>query len=494
MDSSKVISFNQHVVLELPSGNLKIAELRPNNSISLGKFGAFYINDIIGYPLGSRFEINYEVKEGEEGFAEDSKEKKKPKHMQKKIPIGKAKLMIETPAINETSDDNEDRSDSIGTIADELEYENSLNNKNLNIKGNPSEIQELSMAEIEEMKKQYANTNSQDIINKIIQSHKEFNLKTKYSQLKYLNRKKSKFSKEFIVHKMTGRLLLNYLIDKGDIQRIMDMSEESIGMILNYGNVKSNGKYLVIDETGGLLVYFMMERMFGHVTENDMENKKFEGEIIVIHENEHVNLDLLKFSNYSEKFIKKHIKSISILDFFEPPTEEEINNGFTKLTREELSKLSNGERNVYQRRIKGYYKQCQIVELTKNDRKYDGLIVASTLQLTQLIPRLGPKIHGSRSIICYSQFKEILLELSHELYSDLNYLAPTLMETRCRPYQSVRGKLHPLMTMRGGGGYLMWSLKVEPAPPIPSIEIEPKEDISETKNEETEAETKKQKI
>ena len=54
--------------------------------------------------------------------------------------------------------------------------------------------------------------------------------------------------------------------------------------------------------------------------------------------------------------------------------------------------------------------------------------------------------------------------LAHTLYSDLRFLAPSILETRCRPYQSIRGKLHPLMTMKGGGGYLMWCHRVIPAP------------------------------
>ena len=57
MDPLTQLAFNQHVILKLPSGNWKIVELKPNASISLGKFGAFNVDDIIGYPLGTTFEI-----------------------------------------------------------------------------------------------------------------------------------------------------------------------------------------------------------------------------------------------------------------------------------------------------------------------------------------------------------------------------------------------------------------------------------------------------
>lgn len=453
MDPLKLITFNQFVILKLPSDNLKIVELRPNGSISLGKFGAFNVNDIIGYPLGTTFEILYD----EDGVDTKVEEKKivDKRHLNK-IPVGKVKVQDQNRKIIRENEKNvEDNEDNNNNMNELIGMNSSENNQNLINLGN--DVQKLSMKEIEELKKN--KKNSKDIIEKIIKSHDKFHEKTIYSQAKYLKRKRQKFAKFFTVNYLSSSLLLEYLLDKGDIQKVMDMSEESLGMLLNLGNIKSNGKYLVIDETGGLIVYAMMERMFGGKNNIDIN-----GEIIVLHENEHVNLDLLKYSNYDEKFIRKHIKSISLLDFFEPPNKKEIDETFTLLSKEEVRELKGSKKNLYQRRVKWYYSQMEMIRITNKEFKYDGLIVGTTLELKSLIPIIGDRVHGSRNIVCYSQFKETILELSHELMNDLRYLAPSIYEVRCRPYQSERGKLHPLMTMRGGGGYLMNCHKVIPAP------------------------------
>lgn len=312
-----------------------------------------------------------------------------------------------------------------------------------------------------------------------------FHQKTVYSQEKYLKRKKQKFAKFFTVEYMSSSGLLQYLLDKGDVVRALDLSEESMGMILNLANIRSNGTYLCVDETGGLLVYALLERMFGG--END---SKATGKIVVVHENEHANLDLLKFSNYSEDFIQEHVKTVSILDYFEPPSLEEVEEAFTPLSEEQLKSMKSNRKGAYFRRLKWYNNQLEIIDWATK-QEYDGLVVSSTLHLPSLIPRLGERVHGSRPIVCYSQFKETVLELSHTLYNDLRYLAPTIVETRCRPFQTIRGRLHPLMTMRGGGGYMMWCHKVIPVDQSdeklqPRVEQDTKSAESDAKKQKTE--------
>lgn len=464
MDPLTKIAYDNHVLLRLPSNNLKICELKPNSDISLGKFGAFRVNDIIGYPLGTTFEIYYDQTEE----APDRSDKSKVN----KIPVGKLRILEERASANGPASEDEN------TPQPELQtFESSESNKNLINIGN--KIQKLTMEEIEELKKQ--SVSGEQIISKMIEAHGGFHQKTVYSQEKYLKRKKQKFAKYFTVEYLSSTGLLHYLIEKGDVVRAMDMSQETMGMMLNLGNIRSNGTYLCVDETGGLLVYALLERMYGGDNESPAT-----GKIVVVHENEHPNLDLLKFSNYSEEFIERHVKTISILDYFEPPTIEEVREAFTPMTDEQLKEMKSNKKGAYYRRLKWYHNQLDIIALA-TEIQYDGLIVASTLHLPTFVPRLGEKVHGSRPIVCYSQFKETLLELSHALYSDYRFLAPSIVETRCRPYQTIRGRLHPLMTMRGGGGYIMWCHKVIPAQEdIMNVKVQAPED--------TPVDAKKQKV
>ncbi|CCK71973.1 tRNA 1-methyladenosine methyltransferase subunit GCD10 KNAG_0I01880 [Huiozyma naganishii CBS 8797] len=449
MDPLKEIAFDQHVIVTLPSEKGKIVELKANGSVSLGKFGAFYVNDVVGYPLGTKFEIYYEDQvAGTEEYAPLTKRDTK------KVPIGKVRVLERDTSLASSAPNVSTRE---GT-ADNVELANvksSENNRDLINLG--SEIQKMSASEIEELKKQSMSSN--EIISRIIESHGSFDKKTVHSQEKYLKRKKQKFNKEFTIDYLSSSALLDFLIEKGDIQRVLDLSEETMGMLLNLANVRANGTYLCMDETGGLVVYAMMERMFGGTDCADAV-----GTIVVLHENEHANLDLLKFSNYSEQFIGERIVTVSLLDFFEPARVEEIESRFQPLPKEEVFALKAGKKNTYYRKLKWYKTQMRLLKYT-TDVAHDGLVVASTLYLPELIPLLSDRVHGSRPVVCYSQFKETLLELSHVLYADLRFLAPTIYETRCRPYQTIRGKLHPLMTMRGGGGYLLCAHRVIPTDP-----------------------------
>ncbi|SCU88422.1 LADA_0E10044g1_1 [Lachancea dasiensis] len=454
MDAITHATFNTHVLLRLPSNNLKICELKPDTDISLGKFGAFRTNDVVGFPFGTTFEIQYDQADDEKVSVSGSSNDNKNSKNKFKIPVGTLRVLGSrlTASNSGATLGLEEES----TPQPELQsIGNSENNQHLINIGNS--IQKLSTEEIEQLKLQTAS--SEEIINKMIEAHGSFHQKTVYSQEKYLKRKKQKFAKFFTLEYLSSSGLLQYLLDKGDVVRAMDMSEESLGMILNLANVKSNGTYLCVDETGGLLVYALLERMYGGEHSADAA-----GKVIVVHENEHANLDLLKFSNYPEDFIQKHVKTVSILDYFEPPALAEVQEAFTPLSEEQLKLMKSNKKGAYYRRLKWYNSQLDIIDWTSK-LQYDGLIVASTLHLPTFVPRLGERVHGSRPVVCYSQFKETVLELSHALYRNLEYLAPTIMETRCRPYQTIRGRLHPLMTQRGGGGYLMWCHKVIPVNP-----------------------------
>ncbi|CAG8722757.1 19421_t:CDS:2, partial [Gigaspora rosea] len=42
---------NQYVFIVLPSSNIKVVKLQKDTTVSLGKFGTFHTNDIIGKPF-----------------------------------------------------------------------------------------------------------------------------------------------------------------------------------------------------------------------------------------------------------------------------------------------------------------------------------------------------------------------------------------------------------------------------------------------------------
>ena len=100
---------------------------------------------------------------------------------------------------------------------------------------------------------------------------------------------------------------------------------------------------------------------------------------------------------------------------------------------------------------------------------FDALVVVSTLNIVSLLPYVLPRVGGSRPVVFYSPYKEILLEAQHELMRDKRVLAPAIYETRARVYQTIQGRLHPLMTLRGYGGYVLHGTRVFPADCIQAV-------------------------
>lgn len=417
---NRTIISNQNVLIRLPSEGLKIVELRPGGVISLGKFGSFEADGVLGYCFGQSFEIldNHKVQPIKSISAEAA------------------------PTENELL-----TKDELTTLFTGL----SENNQNIIDIG--SSIQALSHEEIDALKESGATSSiGQQIIDKMIAGHEGFDKKTVFSQQKYLKRKQQKFMRRFTVDYLGSSQLLQFYIEK-DLPRVLDLSEETLGLILNYANVRPGGRYLLVDETGGVVLYAMMERMNGS------------GSIVVAHENEHPNHIALRYSDYSEELQSRMIKPINWLQFLEPENEKI---DFEVLSEEEIEQLKPSKKAQYLRRAARTQEINSVIE-TVQKGNFDGLICVSTLHMPTLLPQILPVIGGSRPVVVYSQYKELLLETQHMLMKDKRVLAPSIFETRVRPHQTIPGRMHPVMTMRGFGGYVLWGTRVLPKESVTAI-------------------------
>lgn len=431
-----VIQFGLHCLIRLPSNGLKIAEIKEGSSVNLGKFGVFDLEGIVGYPFGQTFEVLdgrkvRPVRSTTYGNVDTSE------------PVEEAE---ETPEPEES----ENATPVPETLSEKIDYlkrldiKSSETNRELVDIGNAT--QGLSMEEIETLKKTSKGANvGEAIIDNLIKSHVNFNMKTKHSQEKYLKRKQQKFLRRFTVEYLGSSQLLQYYLEK-DSSKVLDMSEETLGLLLSLGNIQSGGRYLVIDETGGVVVSGLLERMRGS------------GEIVLVHENEHANLSALEHSNIPQNVQHKMIKTLNLLQFFEPETEKVE---WNDLSEEELKEMKSNKKAHYHRRRQNAIDTNAAIENATRG-KFDGLIVASTLFPPTLLNRLVEKVGGSRPMVVYSQFKELLVDTQLGFMNDLRILAPTIHESKARPYQTIPGRLHPMMSMRGGGGYLLSALRVFP--------------------------------
>lgn len=423
MKETKVITANQFVLVSLPSGGLKIVETKAGGVVNLGKFGTFKIDGILGHPLGLTFEI-----------LEDNMVK----------PIKSLAMDFEVSAEADEDDAMVGDGDITKDALMRLFTPSAENNQNILDIG--SKIQKLSNDEISELKRSGASSNiGQQIIEKIVAGHAGFDKKTVFSQQKYLRRKQQKFLRRFTVEYLGSSQLLKYYIEK-DLPRMLDLSEETLGLILNYANVRPGGTYLLSDETGGVVLYALMERMRG------------QGTIVVVHENEHANNIALRYSNYSEEEQARMIKTISWLQFVEPENERIL---FEQLPLAAVEELKSNKRDQYYRRLQRAFAINDVIDIVQRGN-FDAFISVSTLHMPSVLPHVLPTIGGSRPVVVYNQYKENLLELQHSLTNDKRILAPSILETRVRPHQTIPGRMHPVMTMRGFGGYVMWGTRVLP--------------------------------
>lgn len=421
----KIITTGQFVLVRLPSDGLKIVELRPDGVVSLGKFGLFKVSGIVGYPLGQSFEI-----------LEDSNV----------TPIKSLKLDFELGT-------EEDEGSSEPTNEDLTRYLTSSAASNQNILDIGSKIQTLTSEEIDVLKKKGATSEiGKQIIEKIVAGHEGFDKKTIFSQQKYLRRKQQKFLRRFTVEYLGSSELLKYYIEK-DLPRMLDLSEETLGLILSYANVRPGGTYLLSDETGGVVLYALMERMQG------------QGKIIMVHENEHANIIALRHLNYSEELQSSMIKTINWLQFLEPQNERI---DWEDLPESEIEEMKPAKKTQYLRRAARALEINSVIS-TVEQGNFDAFISVNTLHMPTLVPLVLPTIGGSRPVVIYNQYKENLLELQHSLSDDKRILAPSILETRVRPHQTIPGRMHPVMTMRGFGGYVLWGTRVLPEEGITAV-------------------------
>lgn len=429
---TNVITKDQHVLIKLPSGTTKLAQMTPGTQVRLGKFGMFSVDDVLGHPYGLGFEIT-----------DNGVVKCDPLSMYNEI--------------QDALDNEEDEAE-----AKEIEEERNLvrellktsSKDNSNLVDIGSKIQKLSTEDIEEMKKEsYSLETGRRIIEQIITQHGNFDKKTKYSQVKYLKRKRQKYDRVFVIEYLLALVLIKHYLENKDLRKTVDISEESVALMLNLGNVHPGGRYVVVDEMLGLLVYSMLERMEG------------KGEIVVLTENLEANLSgLERYSNYPPVYINRMVKRLNFLRALLPVKETLANDEVVIFYQERVSEAKNGVtvgETTQQRKLHSYRALLEVLHSFKLGN-FNGFLCVSTIDLVLLLKPLLDYIGGSSNVVIYSQFKELLVDLYHTIDGTpkLPLLGTAIHEIRARPYQAVPGKLHPAMTSRGGGGYILFGIRV----------------------------------
>ncbi|GAA5945759.1 hypothetical protein JCM1841_002856, partial [Sporobolomyces salmonicolor] len=200
------IRTHDHVLLKLPSGILKPVKISPNGTIGLGKYGTFKAKELVGRPYGQ----TYEIQDG-------------------------GRLAVVKATLNEIE-------------------ETAANNENIASTGNQS----LSFVDIKALKE--SGMSGRDIIQKQIEEHKAYDLKTEYSKEKYLKRKEAKYLQLFTPLPPTIHQLAQYNFDKVP-SKTRDLRPDTLANLLAMANVRPGSRLLVVENLGGMITGACVERM-----------------------------------------------------------------------------------------------------------------------------------------------------------------------------------------------------------------------------------------
>ncbi|KAI8924663.1 Gcd10p family-domain-containing protein [Entophlyctis helioformis] len=380
---SDVIKANEWVFLQLPSGNSKVFVLKANDRIELGKFGTFSSNDLIG----KLFSVPYEI----------------------------------------TNDGlrRYENADYLQELA-QADADEELNT-NQTIVDDPSS-QKLTQQDIEALKSKSMQglVDHGSLIQMIAQNHAGFEKKTDFSKAKYIKRKQKKFSKVFTPVRPTVRVICEHYLTKKP-EKIREMRMDTLSQMLTFANVRAGSRFLVVDEMAGLLVGAMIERMHEF------------GKIIVFHDKDQANLELVKTMNFPQS----HNEIVSTLPWFQ-------------MDKEPPAPTDSSHPDAMDRALKRYEKLQQL-RATVKEGNFDGLLVASRFDTKEILEKLCPLLAPSKPVVVYSPHKEDLLDAFYHVRVSRRFINAQVTESWMREYQVpvFASGTHPSMMTSGTGGYLL---------------------------------------
>ncbi|MCJ1363937.1 tRNA (adenine(58)-N(1))-methyltransferase non-catalytic subunit trm6 [Acarospora aff. strigata] len=459
-----LIQPDSYIALRLPSQTLKVLKIVPNTIISIGKYGSFQANHILGRP----YNLTFEIQDKGEGQAESAL---------RIVPAAE----LNAEALDDSSPTPADlfTPDRVLDGGDGVEYELAGESGELLMRSNRETIddpgrQTMSMDDIEALKKEGTGA-GKEIVTKIMQSHSALDQKTAFSLAKYTLRKTRKYLRRFTVLPIDVPLLTNWIMSEKEPAKVLELREEVLALIGTWANVHyscgdgllpgemdseriGNGRWLLVDETGGLIVAALAERMGILCPPAEEENEELEidscplkkeadpdfqvpeitvepsenishhhsttikamsaksNTLTMIHANAQPNLSLLSYflfdpSNLSSTHpLNSHLKTLSWLQLLSP--DEDI--GYAEpevVPKDVLTTWKSGKRATYHRKRRRWERIKSVVDETRAGG-FDGLVVASAMNPTTVLQHTIPLLRGAAQVVVYSPTIEPLVELA----------------------------------------------------------------------------------
>ncbi|KAH8677556.1 Gcd10p family-domain-containing protein [Xylariales sp. PMI_506] len=277
---------NAWVALKLPNGTLRVLQVTPNTTISLGKYGSFPSNLIIQRP----YHLTYELQDKQEPETFNRLRVVPASELYSDI-LSSSSTTSTSPESStpQPAEDEEVDADPEAALPTGIEYalvdpdSGAVLAKTDRTALDLNARQTLTMEEIEALKKDGTDA-GKELIAKLMLSHTALDQKTEYSLAKYKLLKTKKYIRRFSVLPLDMPLFDHWLLEEKDPVKILELREEMLALLGCWANVHFGGedrcegeetssgsengskdlvpgRWLVVDDTGGLLIGAMAERM-----------------------------------------------------------------------------------------------------------------------------------------------------------------------------------------------------------------------------------------
>jgi tRNA (adenine-N(1)-)-methyltransferase non-catalytic subunit len=342
--------------------------------------------------------------------------------------------------------------------------------------------QTLTSAEIEELK-QKGTAAGKELIAKLLLSHAAIDEKTSFSLAKYKLLKTKKYIRRFTVLPLDVNMLAHWMLEDKDAAKILELRNEAMALVGCWADVHFSaapaegaegphgGRWLVVDDTGGLLTASLAERMgILYRPDDDFEDDpmrqpgqestsvqpesqeaKAEGEsgdakaeaqpkpvakrprrddmeihyaknntLTVIHPNTQPNLFLLRYFDYDFTEPNQrppyhplftNIMTLSWLQLLAPEDDPSYAEDPPDVEPEVLASWKTNRRGNYHRKRRRWARTNHIVDTTRAGG-FSGLAVASTMDPISIMRHAMPLLAGGAPVAIYSQNIDPLAQLA----------------------------------------------------------------------------------
>lgn len=336
--------------------------------------------------------------------------------------------------------------------------------------------QTLTTEEIEELKKKGAGA-GRDIVAKLLLRHTAIDQKTAYSLAKYKLLKEKKYVRRFTVLPMDVAMLAQWMLEDKDASKILEMRQESLALVgcwadVHFGGAPvegattpHGGRWMVVDDTGGLLVAAMAERMGILFRDDDDDDEQQTAEekpetqtqeatngngtaeetisttrpsrkrphkddlaphyaatnsITLVHANSQPNLSLLRYFGFDASDpnpqaphhpLFTHLLPVSWLQVLSPGDDPTYAERPADVPLEELMGWKTNRRGNYHRKRRRWARTREVVDGTRAGG-FSGLAVASTMDPVSVVRSALPLLAGGSPVAIYSPTVEPLAQLA----------------------------------------------------------------------------------